>query len=73
MMRLRVPAVSDDLPERPKARLTILPLDALGVAELRDYIAELKTEITRAEAMIARKEAHRGAAESVFGRPRGAG
>jgi uncharacterized small protein (DUF1192 family) len=62
--------VSDDLPERPKARLNILPLDGLGVAELRAYIAELQTEIARAEAMIGRKEAHLGAAEAVFGRPR---
>jgi uncharacterized small protein (DUF1192 family) len=63
--------VSDDLPERPKARLNISSLDMLGVAELQDYIAELRAEITRAEAMIVRKEAHRGAAETVFGRPGG--
>jgi uncharacterized small protein (DUF1192 family) len=60
--------MSDELPERPKARLTILPLDMLGVDELRDYIAELRTEIARAEAMIGRKQDHRGAAEAVFGK-----
>ena len=76
-LRCRLPAavcglgvtMSDDLPERPKARLNILPLDMLGVTELRAYIAELQSEIARAEAMILRKDAHRGAVESVFGRP----
>ncbi len=61
--------MSDDLPERPKTRLNILPLDELGIAELRSYIAELRTEIARAEAVIDRKQAHRGAADLVFGRP----
>ncbi len=62
--------MSDDLPERPKTRLNILPLDALGIAELQSYIAELRTEITRAEAAIDRKQAHRGAAELFFGKPK---
>ncbi len=60
--------MSDDLPERPKTRLNILPLDELGIAELQSYIAELRTEIARAEAAIDRRQAHRGAAELVFGR-----
>lgn len=60
--------MSDDLPTRKPARLTILPLDELGIAELREYIAELKTEIGRAEATITRKQAQRGLAEDVFGR-----
>ena len=41
-------------------------LDPLGLGELRDYIAELQTEIARVEAAIARKQGHRNAADSVF-------
>jgi uncharacterized small protein (DUF1192 family) len=63
--------MSDDIPERPRTRLTILPLDTLGVAELHAYIGELQTEIARCQAMIARKQDHRGAAEAFFKRPSG--
>ena len=45
------------------------PADALGVAELETYIAELRGEIARAEQEIARKQGHRAAADSVFRRP----
>ena len=61
--------MSDDLPERPRARLNILPLDAMGIDELHAYIASLRSEIERAESMIARKQDHRGAMESIFRRP----
>ncbi len=64
--------MSDDLPERAAKRLTILPLDALGVRELQNYIAELQAEIARADAMIARKQDHRMAADIVFRKPKGA-
>ena len=60
--------MSDDIPERPKKRLTILPLDMLGVAELENYILELRQEIGRAESMISRKQGHRDVAEKLFGR-----
>ena len=60
-------ALSDDLPARPQNRLTILPLDSMGVAELRDYVSTLRTEIERAEAMIARKQQHHSAIQAVFG------
>jgi uncharacterized small protein (DUF1192 family) len=43
-------------------------LDSFGVAELHAYIAALQGEVARAEAMIARKASHRGAAEAVFGK-----
>jgi uncharacterized small protein (DUF1192 family) len=57
--------------DTPRARRLAPPpvLDGLGVAELRGYIEELTAEIRRAEAEIARKQAHRGAADSLF-RPR---
>ena len=44
-------------------------LDRLGLAELETYIAELRSEIGRAEQEIARKQGHRAAADSVFKRP----
>ncbi|WP_428377254.1 DUF1192 domain-containing protein [Lichenicoccus sp.] len=59
--------MNDELPERPRTRLAILPLDDLGVSELRSYIAELQGEIARAEAMIGRKQDHLGAAAKIFG------
>jgi uncharacterized small protein (DUF1192 family) len=38
---------------------------------LHAYISELQTEIARCQAMIARKQDHRGAAEAFFKRPSG--
>ena len=55
----------EDLPRRP-CRLEKLPLDLLGIEELRDYIGELREEITRVEAEIARKQSHRSAADAFF-------
>ena len=43
-------------------------LSLLGVAELEDYIAGLRSEIARAEAEIAEKRKHRGGAEALFRR-----
>ncbi len=55
----------EDKPMPPR-RVAPLALDPLGVAELQNYIAELRTEIARAEAAIARKEDHRGVADTFF-------
>jgi len=41
---------------------------ALSVGALRDYIAALQAEITRAEAAISQKAAARGHADSFFKR-----
>jgi uncharacterized small protein (DUF1192 family) len=51
---------------RKRHRLEKLLLDTLGVAELKDYIAELREEIARVEADIDRKQGHRSAAEAFF-------
>jgi uncharacterized small protein (DUF1192 family) len=56
----------DDEPKRPMRRLTPLPLDSLGLEELRAYIGELQAEIARAETEIARKSTHRSAADAFF-------
>jgi uncharacterized small protein (DUF1192 family) len=58
----------DDEP-RPKPRFTPLPLDRLGVEELEAYIDELRGEIARTEAEMARKRHMRSAADSFFKRP----
>ena len=58
----------EDMP-RPATKVATPPLDPLGVAELHAYIAELRVEITRAEASIARKQNHRSAAEGFFKLP----
>ena len=61
----------DDGPVRKRARFEKPRLDTWGVEELRDYIAELKEEIARAEANIDRKQGHRSAADAFFKRPPG--
>jgi uncharacterized small protein (DUF1192 family) len=59
----------EDLPIRKRRRLDPLFLDTLGVEELRDYIGELRDEITRVEADIGRKQSHRSAANAFFKSP----
>lgn len=58
---------TDDLepPRKPDAGKP-RDLEVMGVEQLRDYIEELRAEIARAEAVIARKGDARAAAESVF-------
>jgi len=56
----------DDLPVRKRRRLDPLVLDALGIAELHEYIQELRDEISRVEADITRKNSHRSAADAFF-------
>ena len=58
----------DEGPVRKKARLEKPLLDTWGIAELRDYIDELKAEIARAEADIDKKQGHRSAADAFFKR-----
>ncbi len=56
----------EDMP-RPRAqRLVAHPLGTWDVADLREYIEELRAEITRVEAAVARKLDHRHAAEAFF-------
>ena len=57
--------VEDDVPRRAPT-MANPSLDRLGVTELERYIKDLRAEIARAEAEIARKADHRSAAESVF-------
>ncbi len=59
----------EDGPVRKRIRLEKLVLDTLGIEELRDYIVELREEISRVEADIERKQGHRSAADAFFRRP----
>jgi uncharacterized small protein (DUF1192 family) len=59
----------EDPPPRKRVRLEKLLLDPLGIEELLEYIEELREEIVRVEADIARKGSHRTAAEAFFRRP----
>jgi len=56
----------DLLPKRKPAPPKDLTL--LGIAELEEYIAELRSEIARTEAEIAEKRKHRGGADALFKR-----
>ena len=42
-------------------------LEIMSIDALREYIADLRAEIERAEKQIAGKESHRNAADAVFG------
>ena len=60
--------LNEDDPPRPSGQLVASPsLDRLGVAELKDYIARLRAEITRAETELGRKQAVLSAAHGLFG------
>ena len=59
----------EDPPPRKCVRLEKLLLDPLGIEELHDYIDELREEIARVEADIARKQSHRSAADAFFRKP----
>ena len=58
----------DDGPVRKRARLERPLLDTWSIAELREYIDELKAEIARVEADIDKKQGHRSAADAFFKR-----
>jgi uncharacterized small protein (DUF1192 family) len=54
--------------DEPQAKAKPKPKDlsSLGVAELNDYITELKAEIARAEAEIIKRGKDKNAAEALF-------
>lgn len=58
----------DELEPRPV--LKPLDLQQMSVGELKTYIVSLEAEIARAEAMIAKKDAHKSGIESLFGPPK---
>jgi len=54
----------DDIPVKKESGFKVL--EQMSVDEIEDYITELRTEITRAEADIMKKKASTAAADSVF-------
>ncbi len=59
----------EDTPRPKLVPLQPRPLETLAVTELETYIEALRNEITRAEAEITRKSAHRNAADAFFRKP----
>lgn len=55
----------DDFDPRTK-RMKPRPLDMLSIDQLRTYVDDLKVEIIRVEADIAKKEKSKAAADSFF-------
>ena len=55
----------DDLDPKNK-RIKPRNLDNMSIAELEQYIADMKAEIARVEANISKKQAHKSAIESLF-------
>jgi uncharacterized small protein (DUF1192 family) len=53
---------TDPKTRRAKPRL----LDPMSVPELKEYVLQLQSEITRAEAEIAKREKHKNAADAIF-------
>jgi uncharacterized small protein (DUF1192 family) len=62
------PIEEEDLPRRRQV-LDKPRFDGWDVAQLQDYIADLRAEIARAEAGIAARNDHRAAADAFFRKP----
>ncbi|HEX9808868.1 MAG TPA: DUF1192 domain-containing protein [Alphaproteobacteria bacterium] len=56
----------DEARPRKPPRIEPLVLDRLSIEELEAYIGDLRAEIARAEADIARKQGVRAGAEALF-------
>lgn len=53
--------------DQPILSEAAIGIDRLSVDELRARITQLRAEIAACEAELARKEAHKSAADSLFG------
>lgn len=56
----------DDLPKRPKPLFVPAKLEGRSVEEMKEYIADVKSEIERVSAEIEKRGGHKSAAESLF-------
>lgn len=57
---------TDDLEPRKAAHPPPKDLEAMGVEELEDYIAELQAELERVQAKLASKKDYKAGAEAFF-------
>jgi uncharacterized small protein (DUF1192 family) len=63
----KIMRLEDDLPTpKPAGRFIPRDLEPMAVAELREYIGDLRAEIARVEADIVKKGDSRSAAEAFF-------
>ena len=60
------PAMDPEELEPRKKKVPLGDLEPLSIAELEDYIAEMRTEIARVEAKISAKKSHLAGAASLF-------
>jgi uncharacterized small protein (DUF1192 family) len=60
--------INPDELEPAKANTKPRDLQPMSVKELEDYIGSLEAEIARADAMIAKKQAHKNGIEALFGK-----
>lgn len=58
--------IFDDENDPKTKRAKPRALDKMSVPELREYVVQLKEEIARVEADIAKKDTHRSAADALF-------
>ena len=58
----------EDLEPRNKVKKP-KPLDDMSVSDLKEYVAALQAEVTRAEAAIKAKQAHLEAMNALFKTP----
>ena len=63
----------EDLRPRTAGKALARELRTLSVEDLRAYVLELRNEMERVEAEIARRQDVRGAAEALFRKPGGSG
>ena len=63
----------EDLRPRTASKPLARDLRTLSVEDLRAYVVELRNEMERVEAEIARRQDVRGAAEALFRKPGGHG
>ncbi len=66
-------ALFDDDGELSKPKRQPKPLDGMGIVELEDYVAALREEISRVQAVMAAKKAHRAGVEGLFRIPEAEG
>lgn len=61
--------INDDDTDPKTKRAKPRVLDKMSVPELHEYVVQLKEEMARVEAEIAKKDKHKNAADAFFRKP----